>query len=351
MPAFILSFGLSQLFYGPASDRFGRKPVIIFGLMVFLIGTAMSYMAQSVEMVILGRIGQGLGAGAAPVVGRAILRDTHSGEKLARAMAMNWAIFGVGIITAPLLGYWVISLGGWPLVFVSIGALGAYLLIYGGFFYRETNNAPDRAALHPSQMINAACAVFSHHQSRYFMVCAVFAYCALLTYITNAPRLYQQAFGVEGFGFSAFFAFTGIGIIIGQFANRSLIVRLGVLNVLRLASLIIFIACVSIGLSIWLGFSNPYVFTGLMFMFNTSFLVIVSNTATLTLHPHPKIAGLTSSIFGLMTNGLGGIFVVLTITPIAGLLDRWALAMTAMTTLCLLMTVFYPANRIEFHEN
>ena len=337
IPVFVVCFGLSQVFYGPASDRFGRRPLIALGMAIFLVGILVSMAANSVEVLLLGRALQGVGAGAAPVLARAILRDTHSGQELAKALSYTFAIFGVGIIIAPLLGFAVLTITGWRGVFAAIGIVSLGLLLFDILRYRETNREKDKDALALRIIWRSVRIIFGHPQSRYFTLCAMAAYCALLSYITNAPRLFATAFGVSGLQFSVFFAVTGIGIILGQFANQKLIPRFGILVAIRIASLILFLASGAILLSVQFGLESPVVFTALMFMFNTSFLVVVSNTAALTLNPHPKIAGITSSMFGLATNGGGAVFIIATLVPIGGDIGRWSFAMTCVTAICLVM--------------
>ena len=116
VPVFLLSSACGQLLFGSASDRFGRRPVLLGGLACYLAGTALGLLAQSIDVVLAGRVLQGLGSACGVVVGRAILRDRHSGAALAQTMSLAMAIFAVGPILAPLLGYALVSLGGWRAV-------------------------------------------------------------------------------------------------------------------------------------------------------------------------------------------------------------------------------------------
>ncbi|MGI9363751.1 MAG: multidrug effflux MFS transporter [Rhizobiaceae bacterium] len=332
--AFALFFGIAQFFYGPASDKFGRRPVIVTGMSIFIAGSALATFGPDITTVLLGRGLQGFGAGAAPVLARAILRDTHGGTALARAMALSMAIFAIGPIVAPLVGYVMVEAFGWRSTFACTGLFAMALLLFTIFRLRETNLNRNPHAVRPRQIWTAVKSVSSHRQSSYFLICGVLGYCALFTYISNAPRIYATAFGISGLGFAVFFALTGLGIVLGQVVNRALLPRFGILIMLRISSLILFLASGGVLVLAWLGLLQVWYFTVLMFFFNTSFLVVVSNTATLCLDPHPTIAGLASAFYGFTTNFGGAVFIILTVTFAGASPVYWAVTMTILTLFC-----------------
>lgn len=344
IPAFSFFFGISQIFYGPISDRFGRRPAITIGLTIFLIGSLFAALGSDIETVLIGRALQGAGAGTAPVLARAILRDTHSGTALATAMSLTWAIFAVGPIFAPLLGYGVVELFGWRSTFACLAVFALGLLAYNLFRFAETNKETNPDALKIGGMMTAVRAILTNRQSRYFLLCGSIAYCGLFTYISNAPRLFANTFGIEGFGFAALFAITGIGIVVGQYANRAFLPKLGILAVLRIAALVQFASASGVALLGWFDQLLPWHFTALMFCFNTSFLVIVSNTAALCLDPHPKLAGIASALYGSTTNMLGSAFLGLSVSIVGISILHWSAAMVAITAIVALATLLASPN-------
>ena len=346
--SFAFFFGLGQIFYGPASDKYGRRSIISVGMVVFIFGSLLATYGKSIETVLIGRGLQGFGAGAAPVLARAILRDTHNGTALARAMAISMAIFAFGPIFAPLIGVAIVDLFGWRSTFASMGLLAFGLLAFNIFRFKETNGSPNPDALAPNVLWQGIKRFLSNRQSLYFLLCGCAAYCALFSYIANAPRIYAMAFEITGLEFSILFALTGLGIILGQVVNRALLPKLGVLNVLRIASLILFLAAVLIALLATVKQLNATWFTALMFCFNTSFLVIISNTATLCLDPHPNIAGLASATYGCVTNLTGAVFITLSVTWVGAATINWAIAMTALTLLAALGIWAVRKNRVSF---
>lgn len=144
----LLFLGLMQMVFGPVSDRYGRRPALITGLCIFLIGALVAGLSSNFTLLIIGRALQGIGASAAFVTSRSILRDLSSGADLARQMSLATAIFSVGPIVAPLLGALVILIGGeWRWVFAAMLIYAAVLLFIVLAYLPETNQRRNPRAL------------------------------------------------------------------------------------------------------------------------------------------------------------------------------------------------------------
>jgi len=192
IPAFMIASSFGQLLYGPLSDKYGRKPMLAIGLITFMVGAVIAALGTSIEQVLIGRAIQGLGVAAGPVLSRAILRDTFSGQSLGQAMAGSMAIFSIGPIIAPLLGYAVISVFDWRAIFVIIGLVALALLMTNLMVFEESNQQKNAEALSLTSLWEAFCAVFQNSQSRYFLILACASYSALISYVSNAPLILER---------------------------------------------------------------------------------------------------------------------------------------------------------------
>jgi DHA1 family bicyclomycin/chloramphenicol resistance-like MFS transporter len=331
VPVFLIAQGIGQLAFGPVSDRFGRRPVIAAGLALYIVGATIAMLAASIGAVHAGRIAQGFGSACGIAVGRAVLRDVSHGLELAQAMAFAMAIFALGPTLAPLLGYGLVAIGGWRMTFLAMGAFGAMLLVVALCWFRETNPTCDPQALRPKRLWQALLQVLRHPQSRTFLAAAAITQFGMVSFIANAPRFFKQAFAIEGLEFAALFAATGLGIILGQFTNTRLITRLGVLATTRVAAFVL-LAVTTIVVVLSLAGALPGVaFAALMFVFNTSFLVVIANSASLVIDPHRQIAGFASSIFGFVTQITASALALLTMPLFNGALLPWSLALLIVT--------------------
>ena len=331
IPVFLFCSAVGQLVFGPASDAYGRKPVILAGVGLYIAGALIAAAADTLTLALWGRALQGFGSACGAVIARALLRDVHSGPELARTMAFASSMISLGPIVAPLVGYGLVAIGEWRGVFIGMAIYGIVLGTLALVWLHETNATPDRRAIHPTQLAVAIGRVFANRQSRYFVLLSGINSFAILSYVTNSPRLYKSAFGIEGLAFTALFAATGAGIVIGQYLNARLISRLGVMPATRAAALIFASTAIVIALLTWLGLMTVVLFALLMLVFNSSFLVVMSNAVSLVIDPHREIAGVASSTVGFVSQLTSSALVFLTLPIFKGSLLPWSLGMVAVT--------------------
>lgn len=340
-PAFMFLAGFGQLAMGPLSDRVGRKPIVVTGIALYIAGAVLATLSGSAAVVVLGRCLQGFGSAAAIAAGRAILRDTHSGTELARAMATATSLIALGPITAPILGIALLQLGGWRLNFIAMGVFGCAMLAGALLRLPETNGDKNPDATRPSVLWAALKRIFSHPQSRFFLVMSSATAFLIISFLTHAPRLVKTAFGIEGLGFVALFALMGSAIPIGQLANRHLLPRLGPLLATRLACGVLFaVSALLMGLET-LGLLSVWAFCVLMFTFNTCYLVVMANAASLSMDPHREIAGLVAALYGFLTQLVPAAAAIATIPLIRGEVLPWAQAMTLVSAAVLVAVLHY----------
>jgi DHA1 family bicyclomycin/chloramphenicol resistance-like MFS transporter len=300
--------------------------------------------AHSIGAVHLGRAAQGFGSACGIAVGRAVLRDVSHGPALAQAMALAMAIFALGPISAPLLGYGLVALGGWRAIFLGMALFAICLLVFAFMRFEETNTRPDADALRPGRLLQSLGRIFRNRQSRYFMAVAAATQFGIISFVSNAPRFFKQAFGIEGLQFALLFAATGLGIVLGQVANNRVIAELGVLATTRVAGFVLLVVtAIMVALSLT-GALPGWLFACLMFFFNTSFLVVMANAASLVIDPHREIAGFASSAYGFFTQITASAAAVLTVPLYDGMLLPWALSMLGVTgAVYLALMVYRPA--------
>jgi DHA1 family bicyclomycin/chloramphenicol resistance-like MFS transporter len=331
IPVFLFCSAIGQLVFGPASDAYGRKPVILVGVTLYIAGALIAAAADTLTMALYGRALQGFGSACGAVIARALLRDVHSGPELARTMAFASSVIALGPIIAPLVGYGLVVIGEWRGVFIGMALYGAGLAGMVLLSLKETNANPDRSAIAPMRLMSAIGRVFADRQSRYFVLLSGINSFAILSYVTNAPRLYKGTFGIEGLGFTALFAATGAGIVAGQYLNARLIGRLGVMGATRYSALVLTSAACTIALLSQLGSLNLYTFAGLMLVYNASFLMVMSNAVSLVIDPHREIAGVASSVIGFVSQFVASILVYVTLPIFRGDVLPWSLGMAVVT--------------------
>ena len=324
MPLFIFASAFGQIVYGPASDRFGRKPVLLTGLAIYTVAALIALAAQSLGVLLFARALQGFGSAAGIVLGRAILRDTHAGAELAQAMAMAMAVITLGPVLSPLAGTGLVALGGWQSVFGAMALFGMGLAAVTIWKLDETNKALRADALDRRELRVAFKRVLSHPQSRFFLFVAAALGFTIISFIAHAPRFFRSTFGIEGIRFAAMFALLGMGIVVGQIFNTQSIRRYGVLTTTRVAAAILVVVTALMAVLTATGAIGAIGFGVLMLVFNGAFLSMMANAASLTIDPHAEIAGLASSVYGFVTQLVPGAMALATLPLIQGELTIWA---------------------------
>lgn len=339
IPIFLLAAASGQMLFGPLSDAFGRKPILYVGLACYLAGCLACGLAGSVGMLYAGRMLQGVGAACGVVIARTILRDTHSGAELARAMALSMAIFAIGPLTAPLFGVGLMTLAGWRGTFLAVGLLGVSCLVAAVVGLKETNRAPDRRALQLASIKASFLRVVGHRQSRYFLFTAALLQLAVILLVTSSPRLFQSHFGVAPGAFAIYFAIGAAGIILGQLVSHRAIARFGVVPTARIAAIIYLADALLIAVTIKTGTLTLWMFVAGLLVLNASFLVVMANCISLVIDPHREIAGFASSLYGFVSQASGSALAMLVLPWLHGEMLAWALVQVVIATIVLAAVV------------
>lgn len=338
--------GVAQLFWGPLSDRIGRRPSLAGGLVIYLIGCLMSALAPSIEWLLAGRLLQGFGGAAAIVLARAIMRDLFHGQELARNLALATAIFAIGPIVAPLAGAAIAVPFGWRAIFGFLAVFACGLLLA---LLRMPETIPVRVpeAASPRVIARRAVRLFAHPQSRHFLLLSAVAMSTMIFILVSAPRIYDVHFGLEGAAFALFFAAHGTGIIIGQTANRWLIPKLGTVPAMLVGNAVLIVSAALI-----LGFAaadmmSPWLMTGLLILYATSYLVVYANSTAMVLDPHGDIAGFAAALFGFFSQIGAAIIVSIIILVTGDSMMGFGTALLGICIVCFAMIAWWLMSRRE----
>lgn len=301
---FLLGFAAGQMVYGPVSDRYGRKPVMLVALGLFLIASFVCVFAASIEMLLAGRFLQGIGAAASMVLARACVRDIY-GPNMARAMSIVVTFTALAPIMAPTIGGAILAVAGWREIFVTlaVGAVAMFVIIW--LFLDETNQHknPDATRLKP--MLRTFGGLMA---SRVFVGYALMIACmygALFTFVSAFPFVLTDALGLPPHAVGLAFGALMFGLVAGAMLSTRLSGRLRPLTVLSIGFAVLLTAGVLLAglaaagvltliavagplalLMLGIGLSSPSAFAG-------------------ALAPFARTAGSASSLIGLF-QWLGG---------------------------------------------
>jgi len=294
---YIAGIALGQLPAGLVSDRIGRLPVIYAGMTVFTVAAIVATLATSIEVLLLARFVQGLGASAGIVLSRAIVRDITSGAEAARLLSLMVMIFTVAPMLAPMFGSLLVTTLGWRSSFAAVAVLGlaAILLLQRALF--ETHTPSPQPGIF-RQLAASLREFASHRMSLLGALMVMLAAAGYMSMISGSAALIIEIYRFPTGYFGFVFALQGAGLLIGSSLNRRLLLRYSSLRLLGLGAALASAAAVQMLLIAWLG-TAPFWWVwanACLFMFGSAF--IMTNGTAIALDPVPRIAGVGSSLIG-----------------------------------------------------
>lgn len=310
LSSFFMAFAVGQLFVGPLSDRFGRKPLVVLGLIVFVTGSAICALASNLPQLIVGRIVQALGVCATSVLSRAIARDLFEGEALARALSLVMVAMAAAPGFSPLLGGAFNNLLGWRATFGAVGVIAILLGVHYLLRLGETNSIGQHKTLALNAVANTYKALLT---DRRFIVPATsvsLVIGSLYLFFAMAPAILMEGMGFSPFELALFFASTvfvvfGAGLLAPRLAHR-----FGMLHASRAGLAIAFTGSASL----LIGPEQWYSFSIALTVFLTGMGLINPLGTAMTLQPFSHNAGAASALLGFLQMGCAALTIAITST-------------------------------------
>ncbi|MBK7685862.1 MAG: multidrug effflux MFS transporter [Rhodocyclaceae bacterium] len=219
LAAYLIPFAFMMLWHGAISDALGRKRVILFGLVVFLLASILCAFATSIETLLLGRVIQGLSAGTGVIVSRAMVRDLYDGADAQKLMAHVSILFAIAPAIAPIIGGWILQYFDWHGIFFFLSGFTLLLFIACALWLPETLPPEKRQSLHPVSLWHAYRSVFSHHEFRRLSIAIALIFSAGFIYILAAPVFLIRHLGVSAQSFGVMFVPVVMGMMIGSYVS------------------------------------------------------------------------------------------------------------------------------------
>ncbi|WP_366140335.1 multidrug effflux MFS transporter [uncultured Roseobacter sp.] len=296
---FFLGMALGQLFVGPLSDRFGRKPVVQVGYAVFVFGCALSIFAQSWIAIIAARFLQGLGAAAPRVVSMAIVRDEHDGTAMARILSITMAVFILVPIIAPALGQGLIYLGGWRATHVALAVLSILVVFWFTVRQPETLQQEDRISLGGWAILSIVSQILRSRQAFGYTVALGLITGAFVSYLSTAQAIFLGVFET-GDLFAFYFALSAASLGAAALLNSWLVSRFDMVALTKFAMLaIVGVSLAFLAVIAGQGGVPPlWQFMGWLLAVFFCLGLIYGNLQALALEPLGHIAGSASAFVG-----------------------------------------------------
>jgi DHA1 family bicyclomycin/chloramphenicol resistance-like MFS transporter len=303
---YLLGFGCAQLVCGTLSDLYGRRTVLLAGLVLYTGAAVLSTFAQTMDQLLLSRLVQGIGCAAPRIVAVAMVRDSYSGARMGRVMSLVMMVFMSVPVLAPSVGQAILLFGEWRSIFLVLAICGFILFAWGGARLGETLPAEERRPFSFREMTGSFATVLSTRTSVGYMVALTFIIGALFAFLASAQQVFVETFGL-GELFPLVFAVTGISLAASSFFSASVVERIGLRPISHVAlafymivNLLQVLAALVIG-------THLVAFLGLLILGIFAFGMIGPNFNAIAMEPLGRVAGTGAAIIGFVTTSGGAL--------------------------------------------
>lgn len=314
MAAFIGGLAIGQLFYGPISDRFGRKPPLYFGYVIYTLGSVGCAVAANMAMLTAMRVVQALGGCAGLVIGRAIVRDRCEPHEAARAFTTLTMIVALGPVLAPAVGGVVVSNFGWRATFVVQAVLGVLVMVLMHRVLRESHDTRNAQAATIGHVLRNYALLIRDRQFIAYSLLLGFAMASMFCYVTGAPLVITANYGLSPQQFGALIGLNGFAFLTASMLNMRALKTVGPAQLLAryiwgapLLGATLLVLSLLMKLPLW-----AIVCLQLPFFVCTG--RVSPNVSALALAPHGRHAGTASALMGATQSALttaGGLAVAI----------------------------------------
>ncbi len=298
--SFMLGIAAGQLVVGPLADRFGRRPIILVAVVVYVAAASGVATAADIQWLVGFRLIQGLAACAGQILPRTVIRDRFEPVDAAKLLSYVMMIHGIAPIVGPIFGAHLAVAVGWRAVYWFNAGYGALVLILVWALLTESIPRRDPRALNPARLVRTYAMLLRNRIFYGHLLCGVGCYAGLFVYLTTSSAVVIGHYGQSGETYGYLFAITMSGWLIGNLFSARLVGRTGIDRLIRFGSFGIAVSAVAIAALPWLGVNELWTIVVPMFVYMTMFSLVVPPAQAAALAPFPANAGAASSLMGFL---------------------------------------------------
>jgi DHA1 family bicyclomycin/chloramphenicol resistance-like MFS transporter len=296
LSVYMYGWGIAQLFAGPLSDRYGRRPALLASLFVFVGASLFCALSRDVYMLIGGRLVQAVSIASIGVVPRAAVRDLYTGDKAAHILSLMGVVLGIAPVVAPIIGSNLHVWLGWQSNFVAVAIYGAVLWLCVYVALPETLARRDVRATVPRVVVANYRQLLASRAYVGYLLVAAFGYSGLFAFLAGSAVVFVDVMGAGERSFGIMFGSVMLGNIIGAMIGSRVVQMIGIPRLVRLATRLMLVAGLALGVFALLGVRHPLAVIVPMFAFMVTFTMTMPPAIAGALTPFPQIAGSASSL-------------------------------------------------------
>jgi DHA1 family bicyclomycin/chloramphenicol resistance-like MFS transporter len=309
LSSYLFATAISQLIHGPLSDKFGRRPVLLWGVLIYAVASLICLFAPSAWIVILGRILQGVGAAAGFALCRAIIRDLYERERAASMLGYITMGFSTAPMVAPLIGGLLSDYLGWRLIFLFMAVVGVVMLVVMWLALPETRKpmpaGQERVGFFKGFAVLARIPAFWAYALNTGLMAGIF-----FAFLGGAPFVATTHFGMSGTAYGVYFAMSPVAFFLGNFLTGRLTMRLGTGSMMRAGNALGLVAAICLIALLGSGWQNPLALFVPVWFIGLANGLSLSNSMAGAVSVRPALAGTAAGITGSFQVGFGAVATV-----------------------------------------
>lgn len=298
---------IGMLLYGPMSDRYGRRPLLLSGIALYILASLGCMMAADVWQLLFCRFIQALGGAAALVLARAVVRDLFPLGQAARVLSLMHLITMVTTLVAPMAGTWLVLLDGWRTIFAALLLLALLCWLTTWWFLAESH-APQQRSASVGAAFAGYLSVLANRQAVSFILCMAFSFGGLFAFITASPFVFIDYFGFSPRAFTLIFALNILGIIVVSAINARRVTRVGPLAMLKIGAWVAAAAGLALTAASLMGWALPAVIVLCTVLYIGFGALIGANCTASLMALFPRQAGAAVGLAVALQFASGSIF-------------------------------------------
>jgi DHA1 family bicyclomycin/chloramphenicol resistance-like MFS transporter len=297
---YVFGFGLAQIVYGPLSDRFGRKAILLPSLTLFATLSIVAGLSSSFPMLLAARLFQGIAGASGRVLTISIVRDCYSGRQMARVMSTAFMVFLMVPVLAPSIGQGIMLVGSWRLIFFFLAAFAILVATVFGLKMHETLHPEYRRPLSPQVIGQGIRRTLTERSALGYTIAITLIFGALMGFVNTIPQIFLDVFHAPG-RFPLVFAGVGLSMAVAAFVNSRIVERLGTRKVSHSALLGMIAVAAIHSVVVATGHETILTFSLLQFATMFCFGLLGSNFGAMAMENVGAIAGTASSVQGFIS--------------------------------------------------
>jgi DHA1 family bicyclomycin/chloramphenicol resistance-like MFS transporter len=297
-----LGIAVGQLAYGPLSDSVGRKPALLAGLGLYVVGCLFSLFSQSFAVMLTGRLMQGLGVAAPRIVTVALIRDRYEGQLMARVMSFAMAVFVIVPILAPAMGQGILMIAEWRAIFAALLVIAIVTAVWFTVRQPETLRAEHRVPFNLARIGRGFREVLKTRTALGYTIVAGMVFGPFLAYLSTAQQIFQVQYGL-GSMFPLYFALLAVALGTASLSNAKLVMRYGMKAMSRWALMAMGLLSTGFFVVAYLAQGHPPLWAFVVYLLLVFFCegILYGNMNALAMEPLGHIAGVGAAVVGSLS--------------------------------------------------